>query len=642
MTALLPTAGGLSGEFEEPPLGPPSAAGLDADPDSFAGETAHAGMVAAFHAKNRAAWQQYRWLLSACRSRAGTTTRRLDDPRAPQAAAAAFGWSSMMASAKYDFARDILERLPAIGEAMREGWLEEQKASNIASTVRDLDDAEARLVVARVLGQAPELSHRALTTLTEKTAADVDPGWDEARRAAAIARARVLARIAPSGAAELSGLDLPVEPAVEAHGHIVAVADAVRAAVRARGRDLTVGTVQSHVFVRLLHHDLLGADDATLAETLTDELASAPPDDDHPGEPDGPDDDGPDDDEGDDDLPPDGPSDPTDEPGPDDSRNAGDEPAEGPDDSGARDTGALAFRSGLAVRLGLTTLLGRDRQPGELPDWGVVAASTARRLARARRDASWRVIIYDPGGQFDQVLTVRPPGERSVPGEPHRRQVVELTATRAMIDALDPVEHLGFEADLVRQARAALAAARARAPEDHPAVTANDARRRHPGAELDRHVRGRDRCCRFRGCTRPAMGSDLDHTVDWQDDGLTLAGNLGALCRYHHRLKHDADSGWSVTQPTPGRFEWISPQGARHIVEPPVEHDLAASPARADGGFSVPSDAFVPRPAEPWAPRRNHHGYLTDAARSTAGDVARQLRAVADEPPSRYDTDPDF
>ena len=480
MTAILPAVGGPDGEFDEPPLG----AGLDADPDSLAGEEAHAGMVAAFRAKNHIAWQQYRWLLSACRSRAGTTTRRLDDPRAPQAAAAAFGWSSMMACAKYDFARQILERLPAIGEAMREGWLEEEKASTIVSTVRDLDDAKARLVVARVLGQAPELSHRALTTLTEKTAADVDPDWDEARRAAAIARARVLARIAPSGAAELSGLDLPVEPAVEAHGHVVAVADAVRAAAQARGRDLTVGTVQSHVFLRLLHHDLLGADDATIVETLTDELAPLPPDDD-PAKADSPLDDGPDD--GPDDG---GPSDsgPSDS-GPSDSGPSDSGPSDsGPSDSGPSDsspdgplddddesgdpetgdTGPLAFRSGVAVRLGLATLLGRERRSGEVPGWGTVAASTARRLARARGNASWRVIVYDSAGQFDQVLTIRPPGDRSVPHEFHRRQVVELTATSAIIDALDPADHVGFEAELVRQARAALAAARARAPEDHP------------------------------------------------------------------------------------------------------------------------------------------------------------------------------
>jgi hypothetical protein len=647
MTATLPSTGGPSEGFEEPPLGPPPGAGLDADPDSLAGEAAHAGMVAAFRAKNHVAWQQSRWLLSACRSRAGTTTRRLDDSRAPQAAAAAFGWSSMMACAEYDFAHEILERLPAIGEAMREGWLEEQKASNIVSTVRDLTDAQARLVVARVLGQAAELSHGALTTLTEKTAADVDPDWAEARRAAAIARARVLARIGPSGAAELSGLDLPVEPAVEAHGHVVAVADAVRAAALARGRDLTVGTVQSHVFLRLLQHDLLGADDATVVETLTDELAPAPPGDD-PGEADDPLDDGPDDSGG-----------PNDSGGPlgcgpddidpgvgDDGPEGGSSDAPpGDDEAGdaeTRDSGALAFRSGVAVRLGLATFLGRARRSGEVPGWGTVTASTARRLARERRDASWRVIVYDPDGQFDQVLTVRPPGDRSVMGELHRRQVVELTATRAVIDALDPADHPGFEADLVRQARAALAAARARAPEDHPAVSTKDARHRHPGAELDRHVRGRDRCCRFRGCTRPAMRADLDHTVDWQDDGPTLAGNLGALCRYHHRLKHAADSGWSLTQPAPGRFEWISPQGARHTVEPAAEVEPTEPLPRAGGGFSVPADAFVPRPIEPWAPRRNRHGFLTDAARDTADHLAQRHRTEKGEPPSRYDNDPDL
>ena len=56
----------------------------------------------------------------------------------------------------------------------------------------------------------------------------------------------------------------------------------------------------------------------------------------------------------------------------------------------------------------------------------------------------------------------------------------------------------------------------------------------------------------------------------------------------------------------------------------------------------MPADAFLPRPTEPWAPRRNRHGYLTGAARTAAETVARRLRAAIGEPPSRYDADPDF
>ena len=178
-----------------------------------------------------------------------------------------------------------------LGEEMRAGRLQESKAALLVAIVRDLDDAAAREVIARLLGRAPALVHGALADLAEKTAAEVDPAWYEARRRAAEARARVVARTAPSGAAELCGLDLPHDPAREAYDHVVALADAVHAGVRARGRELRVGEVQSHVYLRLLHPDLLGVDDAAVVEILTDELAPRSFGDGPDG--DGPDGDGP-------------------------------------------------------------------------------------------------------------------------------------------------------------------------------------------------------------------------------------------------------------------------------------------------------------------------------------------------------------
>ena len=377
----------------------PEALDLEADPDTMPGEAAHAGMLAAFAAENHAVWQKYRWLLSACRARAGTTRRTTGDRYAPQAAAAAFAWSAAMAAARYDFAHQILERLPMIGEAMRAGRLQESKAALLVPIVRELDDVKAREVISRILDGAPDLPHGALGTLAEKTAAEVDRHWSEARRRAAEARARVVARIAPSGAAELSGLDLPLDPAREAYDHVVVLADAVHAGVRARGRELRVGEVQSHLYLRLLHPDLLGVDDTTVVEILTDELAPRSfgdgpdgdsPDGDGPDGPggDGPHGDGPDDDGPDRDGP--GPEPSSEGAGSDDSlegEGGAEEPAAAaePDPCG---NGALAYRPGIVVRLGLSTLLGRDHRPAEVPGWGAVATSTARTLARTRPDAT--------------------------------------------------------------------------------------------------------------------------------------------------------------------------------------------------------------------------------------------------------------
>ncbi|HEX5493596.1 MAG TPA: DUF222 domain-containing protein [Mycobacteriales bacterium] len=89
-----------------------------------------------------------------------------------------------------------------------------------------------------------------------------------------------------------------------------------------------------------------------------------------------------------------------------------------------------------------------------------------------------------------------------------------------------------------------------------------------PPAALDDFIRARDGQCRFPSCQRSAQHADLDHTIPWPT-GPTAIGNLGALCRRHHRLKHQTT--WRLTQ-TNGRFCWTSPTGRNYITEP-ADHD---------------------------------------------------------------------
>ncbi|MEJ2871997.1 HNH endonuclease signature motif containing protein, partial [Actinomycetospora sp. OC33-EN08] len=106
--------------------------------------------------------------------------------------------------------------------------------------------------------------------------------------------------------------------------------------------------------------------------------------------------------------------------------------------------------------------------------------------------------------------------------------------------------------------RAALAAARERDPDEHPARSTAEADHRFPGAELTRWIHARDRTCRFPMCTRPAVACQIDHTRDHTHGGPTQADNLGALSLGHHLAKHEPDSGWTVHQPQAGTFVWRS------------------------------------------------------------------------------------
>ena len=86
-------------------------------------------------------------------------------------------------------------------------------------------------------------------------------------------------------------------------------------------------------------------------------------------------------------------------------------------------------------------------------------------------------------------------------------------------------------------------------------------------AEVDRFVRRRDRRCRFPGCRARARRDDLDHTVPWPA-GPTSPANLAALCRHHHRLRHQAP-GWRLRGLADGGLQWTTPTGQVLVSRPP-------------------------------------------------------------------------
>jgi hypothetical protein len=91
-----------------------------------------------------------------------------------------------------------------------------------------------------------------------------------------------------------------------------------------------------------------------------------------------------------------------------------------------------------------------------------------------------------------------------------------------------------------------------------------------PGNPLVDFVRVRDVTCTFPGCFRSARRCDLDHRVR-HPAGPTCECNIGALCRKHHRLKHEA--GFAVAKSSdpdqpPGTLVWTTPAGFRYAREP--------------------------------------------------------------------------
>ena len=89
-----------------------------------------------------------------------------------------------------------------------------------------------------------------------------------------------------------------------------------------------------------------------------------------------------------------------------------------------------------------------------------------------------------------------------------------------------------------------------------------------PGAALDRHVRARDRRCRFPGCRRRVpRGGELDHNQPWPD-GPTAERNLTGFCTTDHRGKHQAP-GWTYDLAPDGTLTVTTPTGSVATTTPP-------------------------------------------------------------------------
>ena len=104
--------------------------------------------------------------------------------------------------------------------------------------------------------------------------------------------------------------------------------------------------------------------------------------------------------------------------------------------------------------------------------------------------------------------------------------------------------------------------------------------RYRPPADLDEHVRVRDRACARPGCAAGADSCDLDHTVEYhRDRGTTSEHNLAPLCRRDHVVK--TDGGFRLVQVAPGVVEWTTPTGHRYRVRPGLDLPYARLPRAA-------------------------------------------------------------
>lgn len=93
------------------------------------------------------------------------------------------------------------------------------------------------------------------------------------------------------------------------------------------------------------------------------------------------------------------------------------------------------------------------------------------------------------------------------------------------------------------------------------------AHRYTPNSDLVAWLIARDRTCRHPGCTRSAIGGDVDHATAFVEGGTTTIGNTGMFCRRHHNRK--THSRWRIEDSrADGSCTMVSPAGHRFHHEP--------------------------------------------------------------------------
>ncbi len=533
--------------------------------------------------------------------------RKLEAEFMPNEIALALTMTQFAAEYWVSLAVSLSGRLPGTLSALRSGLIDLSRARLIDQYTTPLDDDLAQAVERKVLPRAPRQTTTQLAASLRRAVMSVDPTAAERRRKEAERHSRVELTGDDAGTAALYGRLLPAAQASAAWTRISAMA----AALQSRGAGGGIDLLRAQVFIGLLLGTLPQPPDGPGPGESGPPSSSADPG----SSGDGGDCDGG---QGGTAGPASAgaasvPSNPaaaagSQAPGLRSEGSYQPPPAgdpglggvawrwpriPGPGEVPGYCLGANGGRDGRPVlAVPWRTLAGLSSEPGQLTRIGAITAETARELAQvAATDPAcgWRILVTDPAGQVLVVTRIRspgrgrasprPPGSRAARYPPLRSGVLGRITVTVPVSVLgQPFPVTSTETAAGEQGTAlqtaltnALAAARkAVQPLGHQSLDDSDPASpdgacRHedaaPGYRIPGRLRAlveaRDQHCRYPICRRPAAQCDLDHTVPYDQGGLTCRCNLSGGCRRHHRMK--TLTSWRLRQSRPGTLIWTAP-----------------------------------------------------------------------------------
>jgi hypothetical protein len=409
----------------------------------------------------------------------------------------------LSAAEQMEYATTVATRLPKTFAALAAGRIHAVHLRIIEDETSILSDEDAATADKHLAEAAPGMTFGEVRSAAHKLVLKLDPEAVRKRKEAAKRQTQVRPFREKSGNAGMVARELPSDEVLASWQHVEQRALDLRAAgVPGSLRELRVRA----------YLDLLQERDSR----------DLPADTQPPGDTPGPG------------------SDPDPDPDPD--------PGPGPGPNGPGGPGGPNPRPGPAAGPSLAALVtitvpwathqGRSETPGYADGFGIVDADDARDLAAAAARhprTRWCVTAVNPDGTAAAhgCLPGRhPPPGTGPPGgpDPPGLTIRMVPVTRG------PCDHTHAEVGY------------------------------HPSRKLAHLIRARNVRCTAPGCGRPAARCDLDHTVPWDQGGITCECGLAPLCRHHHRCKQA--EGWRLTQPEPGVLRWRTPSGRTYTTKP--------------------------------------------------------------------------
>jgi hypothetical protein len=450
---------------------------------------------------------------------------------------AALTWTRRAADVQLDLAFTIVRTLPAVHAAMAAGEVDLPKARVIVDGVAALELDLAHSIVAQILPLAPGLTTGELRTRLAKLVISADPAAAAKRHQARKKQRRVELQPAEDSCAALLGLHLPADDALAASNRLTAFARALKQA----GDPRSIDQLRADTFLNLLlgntcsHHHTPPSNhhSSTTNGSSTTGFGLAG--------------------------------------GGSTSSSPTSSSSTGHTSTGIASTGIGATGSGPA-----SSASTGSGPAGSGPTGSASTGSGAAATGSASTGSGPAGSASAGGGSTSNATTGGAAGGScscSCGGSSRYRGGVELTGDLETLASLaQRPGDLGGYGPVIAEIARQVAAQQHRSPwtftirDPATGQIVTGPVRRRPTAAMARQVRARDRTCRAPGCRRIGIYTDIDHTIAVEHGGRTVPGNLGLLCRYHHRAKHKG--WWLLIQIRPGVFVWRSPLGRRYTVHP--------------------------------------------------------------------------